>query len=176
MVASRDLAAGEQVAAQLSGAVAVALDVTDSASADTALAVVRQQLGGLDILVNNAGRLVEARAVDTTAAILREVFETNRAFRLDPALAHIKINSATPGYTATDMNRDAGVRGLFHACFSVNNCSCCCSTMDARFDNPCEAGSCLIQGKTDSLSDLGCWSESLWPSATLTAAVRSPFE
>lgn len=35
-----------------------------------------------------------------------------RAFRLDAELAHIKINSATPGYTATDMNRHQGIRSV----------------------------------------------------------------
>lgn len=33
-----------------------------------------------------------------------------RAFALDPALAHVKINSAVPGYTATDMNDHQGER------------------------------------------------------------------
>ena len=32
-----------------------------------------------------------------------------RAFQLDPELARIKINSATPGYTATDMNQHQGI-------------------------------------------------------------------
>jgi NAD(P)-dependent dehydrogenase (short-subunit alcohol dehydrogenase family) len=34
-----------------------------------------------------------------------------QAFSADPALSHIKVNSATPGYTATDMN---GFRGHRH--------------------------------------------------------------
>jgi NAD(P)-dependent dehydrogenase (short-subunit alcohol dehydrogenase family) len=33
-----------------------------------------------------------------------------RAFAQDPALAHVKINSAVPGYTATDMNDHRGTR------------------------------------------------------------------
>ena len=33
-----------------------------------------------------------------------------RAFRADPALAKIRINAATPGYVATDLNRGEGVR------------------------------------------------------------------
>lgn len=32
------------------------------------------------------------------------------AFRADPALAHIRINSVTPGFTATDLNAHAGTR------------------------------------------------------------------
>ncbi len=34
----------------------------------------------------------------------------HRAFRLDDALRHIKTNSGTPGYTATDMNQGRGTR------------------------------------------------------------------
>ena len=34
----------------------------------------------------------------------------HRAFRADPALRHVVINSATPGYTATDMNAGQGTR------------------------------------------------------------------
>ena len=34
----------------------------------------------------------------------------DRAFRADPALRHVKINAATPGYTATDMNQGRGHR------------------------------------------------------------------
>ena len=33
-----------------------------------------------------------------------------RAFAGDPRLAHIKVNSATPGYTSTDMNDHRGTR------------------------------------------------------------------
>ncbi len=35
-----------------------------------------------------------------------------RAFGRDPTLSHIKINSATPGYTATDMNGHRGTRNV----------------------------------------------------------------
>ena len=34
----------------------------------------------------------------------------DRAFQRDPSLRHVKINSATPGYTATDMNQGRGTR------------------------------------------------------------------
>ncbi|MCH6159932.1 SDR family oxidoreductase [Streptomyces marispadix] len=34
----------------------------------------------------------------------------SHAFAKDPALSHIKINSATPGYTATDLTRHRGTR------------------------------------------------------------------
>jgi NAD(P)-dependent dehydrogenase (short-subunit alcohol dehydrogenase family) len=35
-----------------------------------------------------------------------------RAFQADPALSKIRINSATPGYTATDLNRGEGVKSV----------------------------------------------------------------
>jgi NAD(P)-dependent dehydrogenase (short-subunit alcohol dehydrogenase family) len=176
-VGCRDLAAGRAVAGGLPAASPVPLDVTVPGGATAAVAAVRDRFGRLDILVNNAGRIVEATAPDTTAAVLREVFDVNvfgvadltgaalpllrhspaarivnvssttgslaltaagtdfggdadrrtayaasksalnmltiqydRAFQADPALRHIKVNSATPGYTATGMNGGRGTR------------------------------------------------------------------
>lgn len=181
VVGSRDVAAGQAVAEEIAtdeaAASAVRLDVTAAGAHERAIADVTDRHGCLDILVNNAGRLVEADAADTTASVLRQVFETNvfgvadmiraslpslrrsaaarivnvtsttgslsltshgtdfggnadqrlaystskaalnmltiqyhRAFRLDDTLRHIKINSGTPGYTATDMNEGQGTR------------------------------------------------------------------
>ncbi len=75
-VAARDAERG-QAAADSLGARFVQLDVTDEASVDKAAALVRDA-GGLDVLVNNAG-IIGSRtsAADTTAADLREVYETN---------------------------------------------------------------------------------------------------
>jgi len=43
-----------------------------------------------------------------------------QAFGKDPGLSHLKINSATPGYTATDMNRHRGTRSVEEgACAAV---------------------------------------------------------
>lgn len=50
-----DLAAAEQVAAALPGAAPFRLDVTDAASARSAVAAAEAALGPLDILCNNAG-------------------------------------------------------------------------------------------------------------------------
>lgn len=44
------------------------------------------------------------------AALNMLTIQYARAFAEDPALAHIKINAATPGYMATDMNRGQGTR------------------------------------------------------------------
>ncbi|WP_432102039.1 SDR family NAD(P)-dependent oxidoreductase [Streptomyces sp. bgisy091] len=149
----------------------VTLDVTDEESVAGAARAVQAAHGGLDILVNNAGRFTGARAVDTTARVVREMFEVNvagpvtvihtflpllrrsvaprivnvssttasltltssgadlpgdasvrlaytsskaalnmltvqyaAAFQADPGLARIKVNSVSPGWTATAMN------------------------------------------------------------------------
>jgi NAD(P)-dependent dehydrogenase (short-subunit alcohol dehydrogenase family) len=42
-----------------------------------------------------------------------------RAFARDPERAHIKVNSATPGYTATDMNDHRGSRHVSEAARAV---------------------------------------------------------
>jgi NAD(P)-dependent dehydrogenase (short-subunit alcohol dehydrogenase family) len=178
---SRDLAAGQAAARELSAAASqvatVRLDVCEPASLDRAVQEVAEQAGRLDVLINNAGSIIESAAAETSAAVLREVFETNvfgcaemirvalpllresscprivnvssttgslaltaagtdfggpadqrlayatskaalnmltiqyhRAFQHDPSLRHIKINSATPGYTATGINRHQGTR------------------------------------------------------------------
>ncbi|MFI7497592.1 SDR family NAD(P)-dependent oxidoreductase [Streptomyces sp. NPDC049687] len=80
-IGSRDAERGRR-AAELLGARAVLLDVTDDASVEAAARTVEAD-GGLDVLVNNAG--IESRgpgnsvpgAAETTAAAMREVFETN---------------------------------------------------------------------------------------------------
>lgn len=56
---------------------AVALDVTDAAATEDAVAGVVAAEGGLDIVVPNAGILHLAHAVDTPAEIFRRVLEVN---------------------------------------------------------------------------------------------------
>jgi NAD(P)-dependent dehydrogenase (short-subunit alcohol dehydrogenase family) len=79
---SRDADRGHR-AAQLLGARAIRLDVTDDASVATAAKTIEAE-GGLDILVNNAGIAEEyvgehqvIGAEDTTAELMRRTFETN---------------------------------------------------------------------------------------------------
>jgi NAD(P)-dependent dehydrogenase (short-subunit alcohol dehydrogenase family) len=80
-VGSRDADRGRRAAEQL-GARMVLLDVTDDASVEAAAKAVEAD-GGLDVLVNNAGierRFPDGRVVDageTTADLMREVFDTN---------------------------------------------------------------------------------------------------
>ncbi|MCK2219360.1 SDR family oxidoreductase [Actinomadura sp. ATCC 31491] len=78
---SRDPERGRRAAGEL-GARLVLIDVTDDASVAAAVKEIEAG-GGLDVLVNNAG--IEARgpgnavagAGETTAELMREVFETN---------------------------------------------------------------------------------------------------
>ncbi|MEU4512390.1 SDR family NAD(P)-dependent oxidoreductase [Nonomuraea wenchangensis] len=80
-VGSRDEERGRRAAARL-GARMVLLDVTDDASVAAAVKTIEAD-GGLDVLVNNAGiegRLegnLVAGAAETTAGLMRQVFETN---------------------------------------------------------------------------------------------------
>lgn len=64
----RNLDAARTLAATLTGAHAVACDVTDSASVDAAVAEVQTAMGGIDILVNSAGIVDLAPAEDISAA------------------------------------------------------------------------------------------------------------
>jgi len=178
LVGSRDPDRGAAAARELGdGAVPVRLDVTDPASVTAVAERLRRAYGHLDVLVNNAGTVVDRRAVDTTAAEMRQNYEVNvfgvvttthallpllraapsprivnvssttaslgltaggtdfggdagvrmaysssktalnmltvqyaTAFAADPALSHITVNAATPGYTATDLTGHRGTR------------------------------------------------------------------
>jgi NAD(P)-dependent dehydrogenase (short-subunit alcohol dehydrogenase family) len=100
---SRDAERGRQ-AAELLGARAVQLDVTDDASVATAAKTVEAD-GGLDVLVNNAGIAEEyigahqvIGAEDTTAELMRRTFETNvfGMVRVLHAFVPLLRRSATP--------------------------------------------------------------------------------
>lgn len=76
-IGARDAENGRK-AANLLGADFVQLDVTDDASVDAAVKMLRARIGHLDILVNNAGILGEVTAPeDMTADQIRHVYETN---------------------------------------------------------------------------------------------------
>jgi NAD(P)-dependent dehydrogenase (short-subunit alcohol dehydrogenase family) len=62
---------------------------------------------GTDIPGDATRRLAYA---SSKAALNMLTVQYAKAFGRDPELAHIKINSATPGYTATDMNGHRGSR------------------------------------------------------------------
>jgi NAD(P)-dependent dehydrogenase (short-subunit alcohol dehydrogenase family) len=81
-IGSRDAERGRR-AAELLGARAVQLDVTDDASVEAAAKAIEPE-GGLDVLINNAGiqeemgdNNVVIGAADVTADVMRQTFETN---------------------------------------------------------------------------------------------------
>lgn len=67
----------EMVAAYPGRALALALDVTDEAAADRAVAVARSAFGRLDVVVNNAGYADFGSIEETSAARFRAQIETN---------------------------------------------------------------------------------------------------
>ncbi|MFB7285916.1 SDR family NAD(P)-dependent oxidoreductase [Actinacidiphila glaucinigra] len=76
-VGGRDEGRGRAAADEL-GAHFLPLDVTDDASVAAAAADVTRREGRLDVLVNGAGAFEGMRGADeVTAAVMRQVFETN---------------------------------------------------------------------------------------------------
>lgn len=86
LMGARDLAKGEQAAAELKqkglDARAVKLDVVSAADTEAVARQIENQFGRLDVLVNNAGVMLEDMSVANTTGTtnektLRETFETN---------------------------------------------------------------------------------------------------
>ncbi len=76
VIAARDQARSERVADEL-GAMAVATDVTESASIAAMVATVSDAIGPVDVLVNNAGVAFHGRALDVPEAEWRAVWDVN---------------------------------------------------------------------------------------------------
>lgn len=86
LMGARDLAKGEQAAAELKqegiDARAVKLDVVSAADIEAITREIEREFGKLDVLVNNAGVMLEDMSLANTTmqterATLRETFETN---------------------------------------------------------------------------------------------------
>jgi len=162
-----------QAAADSVNARFVQLDVTDDASVDAAVAVIRQQEGHLDVLVNNAGiASPHASPEDTTAETMEAIYATNvfgivrvthamlplleasdspvvvnvssglgsfgrvtdptalestfptiaygsskaavsaLTLQYSKAFPALRVNAVDPGYTATDLNANAGTQSI----------------------------------------------------------------
>jgi rhamnose utilization protein RhaD (predicted bifunctional aldolase and dehydrogenase)/NAD(P)-dependent dehydrogenase (short-subunit alcohol dehydrogenase family) len=72
-------------------AIAVACDVTDSASVTAAFAKVAETFGGVDIVISNAGAAWQGRIGDVDEAVLRQSFELNFYGHQRVAQAAVKI-------------------------------------------------------------------------------------
>jgi NAD(P)-dependent dehydrogenase (short-subunit alcohol dehydrogenase family) len=72
--------------------------------------------GGVDLPGDATRRMAYA---SSKAALNMLTIQYARAFAEQPHLAHIKVNSATPGYTATDMNDFHGTRTVGEAARAV---------------------------------------------------------
>jgi len=70
-------AVADIVAAHPDRAVAAALDVTDPAQIDAALAVARERFGAIDVLVNNAGYVYRAAVEEGEREAVEALFATN---------------------------------------------------------------------------------------------------
>jgi 3-oxoacyl-[acyl-carrier protein] reductase len=77
IVADINLDAVKAAAAQIAGAHAYVIDVTDRASIQAAVDQIMQQHGRIDILVNNAGITQDARLVKMTEAQFDSVIDVN---------------------------------------------------------------------------------------------------
>ncbi|BBK32094.1 NAD(P)-dependent dehydrogenase (short-subunit alcohol dehydrogenase family) [Stella humosa] len=93
----QDLA--REIAAAGGQALPVALDVTDPASIDAAIARVAAELGPIDILVNNSGVATAKPALETTAEDWDGVMDTNLrgAFLVAQAVARHLVAAKRPG-------------------------------------------------------------------------------
>lgn len=112
-IADIDVERAEKTAAEIGeGAYAVALDVTDQTSIDSAISAVETRCGGLDILVNNAAIFDLAPIVDITRESFDRVFRINVSGTLFmmQAAARSMIAQDRPG-RIINMASQAGRRG-----------------------------------------------------------------
>lgn len=119
IIASRNLEAGERVAADLCAgghdALAIQLDVTDPASAETAAASVETRYGRLDALINNAGisRLPGAGIEGQHPAAanvdeVRAIFETNVFGVITVTSAFLPLLRRSPTPRIVNVSSSAG--------------------------------------------------------------------
>ena len=112
-LADLDLAAAEAAAREIGeGAYAVAMDVTDQASIDAAVAATVERAGKLDILVNNAALFDAAPLVDITRESYERLYAVNVAGTLFTMQAAARQMIAQGhGGKIVNMASQAGRRG-----------------------------------------------------------------
>jgi NAD(P)-dependent dehydrogenase (short-subunit alcohol dehydrogenase family) len=107
-----DLARAEATAAEIEGAYAVRLDVTDQASIEAGIAAVAAEAGRLDILINNAAVFDAAPIVEITRESYDRLFAINVAgtlFTLQAAARQMIAQGQ--GGKIVNMASQAGRRG-----------------------------------------------------------------
>jgi NAD(P)-dependent dehydrogenase (short-subunit alcohol dehydrogenase family) len=112
-IADIDLARAEKTASEIGPqAYAIALDVTDQASIEAAVAAVEARTGGLDILINNAALFDLAPIVEISRASYDKLFSINVAGSLFMMQAAAKSMIARgKGGKIINMASQAGRRG-----------------------------------------------------------------
>ncbi|MEC9461539.1 MAG: L-iditol 2-dehydrogenase [Pseudomonadota bacterium] len=112
-IADIDLARAEKTASEIGAqAYAIALDVTDQASIEAAVAAVEARTGGLDILINNAALFDLAPIVEISRASYDKLFSINVAGSLFMMQAAAKSMIARgKGGKIINMASQAGRRG-----------------------------------------------------------------
>lgn len=79
VIADIRVESGEALARELGeGALFVALDVTDAAQWEAAVAATVDRFGGLDVLVNNAGIYATSPIVETSVEMFERIFRVNQ--------------------------------------------------------------------------------------------------
>ncbi len=107
-----DMARAEATAAEIAGAYAVRLDVTDQASIEAGVAAVAERAGRLDILINNAAVFDAAPIVEITRESYERLFAINVAgtlFTLQAAARQLIAQGE--GGKIINMASQAGRRG-----------------------------------------------------------------
>ena len=88
-----------------------ALDVTDEAAAEKAVAMTGEALGGLDGVVNSAGIAADIHALETPVALLRKILDVNVVGTFIVARAAARIMKDRGGGAIVNIASVSGLRG-----------------------------------------------------------------
>ncbi|MFT4053786.1 MAG: oxidoreductase [Novosphingobium sp.] len=108
---ARDVKAIEEMSTPFSGRlITLPLDVSDAASAISAIATAVETFGGIDILVNNAGYGLFGAIEEGTAEEYRPMFEVNLFGLIETTRAVLPVLRRNGG-TIVNMSSGAGIAG-----------------------------------------------------------------
>jgi NAD(P)-dependent dehydrogenase (short-subunit alcohol dehydrogenase family) len=88
-----------------------ALDVTDEAAAEKAVAMAGEALGGLDGVVNSAGIAADIHALETPVALLRKILDVNVVGTFIVARAAARLMKDRGGGAIVNISSVSGLRG-----------------------------------------------------------------